>query len=190
MEIGRGLLPRVWLIWILNGVMSQMQLSAVAITTKLIFVKNGRAITPQTMRCLMAMVLVDASFLVAVGYSRSPHHQGAVALGDRRRRDLVIPDVVLTEAMYNIIRLGGQRAGVAFGRLLLSQSPILVALTNVDFARALEVMAHYPEAELDFVDCCLTALAERLKITEIATFDRRDFSIIRPNHAPHFTLLP
>lgn len=51
-------------------------------------------------------------------------------------------------------------------------------------------MSTYAVAKLDFVDCCLTALAERLNITKIRTFDRRDFSMIRPKHAEYFELLP
>lgn len=51
-------------------------------------------------------------------------------------------------------------------------------------------MRKYRDAELDFVDCCLTALAERLNITRICTFDRRDFSIIRPKHTDYLELLP
>jgi len=59
-----------------------------------------------------------------------------------------------------------------------------------DFTRAVEIMKIYSDAELDFVDCCLTAIAERLQITHILTFDRRDFTIIRPKHTQFFELLP
>lgn len=51
-------------------------------------------------------------------------------------------------------------------------------------------MQTYMQAELDFVDCAITALAERLHVTQICTFDRRDFSIIRPHHMPYFDLVP
>ena len=63
-------------------------------------------------------------------------------------------------------------------------------LSVVDFARAVALMDRYHDAELDFVDCCLTALAERLNITHICTFDRRHFAMIRPQHAEYFDLLP
>ena len=59
-----------------------------------------------------------------------------------------------------------------------------------DLQRARAIMAAYPEADLDFVDCCLMALSERLKITQICTFDRRDFSIFRPQHCDYLELLP
>jgi hypothetical protein len=34
------------------------------------------------------------------------------------------------------------------------------------------------------------AVAERLGLTEIATIDRRHFSVVRPRHVGAFTLLP
>jgi len=48
----------------------------------------------------------------------------------------------------------------------------------------------YADARLDFVDCCIMALTERLDIRRVATFDRRDFSIFRPNHGDYLELLP
>ena len=33
-------------------------------------------------------------------------------------------------------------------------------------------------------------IAERLGVTRIATFDRRDFSIFRPRHCDYLDLLP
>lgn len=39
-------------------------------------------------------------------------------------------------------------------------------------------------------DASLVALAERLGLTTLATFDRRHFTVVRPAHTPSFTLLP
>lgn len=36
----------------------------------------------------------------------------------------------------------------------------------------------------------VVAVAERLGLTEIATIDRRHFSVVRPRHIDAFTLLP
>ena len=138
----------------------------------------------------MADSLVDASYLVALGYPRDRHHARAKAFAADHGATLFIPDVVLPEAMYNLQRLGGTMAAVRFAQLLAAQTLPLVALTPPDFSRAVTLMERYRDAELDFVDCCLTALAERLGITRICTFDRRDFSMIRPQHAEFFELLP
>jgi hypothetical protein len=67
---------------------------------------------------------------------------------------------------------------------------LLEQVTLPDLARADAIMNTYPEARLDLVDCLVGAMAERLNITEICTFDRRDFGIMRPAHCDHFDLLP
>jgi predicted nucleic acid-binding protein len=138
----------------------------------------------------MADMLVDASYLVALGYPKDRNHAKAKTFAAEHETGLLIPDVVLVEAMYNLNRLGSVAATVTFSRLLIEQSPQFVALTPVDFARAVALMDLYRDAELDFVDCCLTALAERLNIRHICTFDRRDFSMIRPTHTEYLQLVP
>ena len=40
------------------------------------------------------------------------------------------------------------------------------------------------------VDASVVAVGERLGITEVATVDRRHFSMVRPRHVGGFTLLP
>ncbi len=67
-------------------------------------------------------------------------------------------------------------------------APILLRLEDINRAQA--IMTTYASAEFDFVDCAIMALSERLNIREIATFDRRDFSIVRPRHCDYFELLP
>lgn len=135
-------------------------------------------------------ILVDASYLVALGYPRDRNHEKAKLFAATQETRQLIPDVVLVEAIYNLQRLGGTAATVQFSNLLAAQMPQFVPLSVADFARAVALMDRYHDAHLDFVDCCLIALAERLNITHICTFDRRDFAMIRPLHAEYFDLLP
>jgi len=51
-------------------------------------------------------------------------------------------------------------------------------------------MDEYSDAQFDFVDVSIMALAERLHITRICSLDRRDFSIFRPSHCDYLELLP
>lgn len=48
----------------------------------------------------------------------------------------------------------------------------------------------YRDLPLGTVDASIVAAAERLRVSEIATVDRRRFSVVRPNHSVAFTLLP
>jgi predicted nucleic acid-binding protein len=51
-------------------------------------------------------------------------------------------------------------------------------------------MARYADSRIGFVDAASAALAERLAVVRVYTLDRRDFTILRPRHAPAFEILP
>ncbi|MDX1522063.1 MAG: PIN domain-containing protein [Anaerolineae bacterium] len=65
-----------------------------------------------------------------------------------------------------------------------------VPIESADLVRIDELLGQYADANLDFADVALIAIAERLDISHILTFDHRDYSIIRPRHAEAFQLLP
>jgi uncharacterized protein len=43
---------------------------------------------------------------------------------------------------------------------------------------------------LGAVDASVIAVAERLKLTDVATLDRRHFTVVRPNRTTALNLLP
>jgi predicted nucleic acid-binding protein len=73
----------------------------------------------------------------------------------------------------------------------LAQSDIqLIPVETADLPRITELLTTYADAELDFTDAAVIALAERLDIKHVATFDRRDFALVRPRHCDAFELFP
>ncbi len=101
-----------------------------------------------------------------------------------------MPDVVLVEAAFFFNRAGGVPASSKFFRSLYASGVAFEPVGKNDLLRIEEIMSFYADAKLDMVDCCIMALAERLNITQICTFDRRDFSIFRPKHCKFLELLP
>ncbi len=53
-----------------------------------------------------------------------------------------------------------------------------------------ELVDTYLDLPLGIVDAAVIALAERLRLAEVATIDHRHYSVVRPRHVPAFTLLP
>jgi predicted nucleic acid-binding protein len=53
-----------------------------------------------------------------------------------------------------------------------------------------KLVAQYHDLPLGTVDASVIAAAERLGVTEIATVDRRHFSVVRPAHVIAFELVP
>ncbi len=53
-----------------------------------------------------------------------------------------------------------------------------------------ELVERYADLRLGATDASVIATAERLGITTLATIDRRNFTIVRPNHVEAFELVP
>src|SRR5437773_1330613 len=66
----------------------------------------------------------------------------------------------------------------------------LEPLTVHDLQRASEFERRYSDLDLGLVDASVIALCERLGETKVATLDRRDFSVVRPQPCEHLALLP
>jgi predicted nucleic acid-binding protein len=135
-------------------------------------------------------ILVDSSYLYAFFDEENEKHEDTVLVADLYRGQFVVPYVVLTEAAYLFNREGGVVAVLRFLDGLTSMQPQLEALLIADLVRARDIMATYRDSKLDFVDCCIMALSERLNITRVCTFDYRDFSIFRPEHTSHLEIIP
>lgn len=135
-------------------------------------------------------ILIDTSFLYGLYNPKDKNHRAANVFANQTTQPLVMPDVVLVEAAFFFYRAGGVPANLKFFRSLYASGVAFEPVVKDDLLRIEEVMSTYADAKLDVVDCCIMALAERLNITQICTFDRRDFSIFRPKHCDFLELLP
>jgi uncharacterized protein len=138
----------------------------------------------------MSAILLDSSFVFALNHPRDKNHSATVRFLSGRTDSYLLPEVALTEVAFLLNRAGGLPAALRFLDSLQTTSAVLQSIMLGDLRRAKEIMASYPEARFDFVDCYLMALSERLNITKIGTYDRRDFSIFRPAHCEYLELLP
>lgn len=135
-------------------------------------------------------ILVDSSFLIALYDHDSDMHREAGEIAKLYRGQFLVPQVALTEVVYLLKRETGLPGVVAFLEDFSKSQPDLQDITVEDLQRVQTIMQHYASAKLDFVDCCIMALSERLTVTQICTLDHRDFGIFRPNHCDHLELLP
>jgi len=135
-------------------------------------------------------MLIDTSFLYSVYNADDQYHARSLALIENRQSSSLIPQVVLPEVGFLFLRDGGHSAMLRFMEAFVSSKARLVAITHDDWQRATDIGKQYANAEFDIVDCCIMALSERMDIRQIATYDRRDFSIFRPKHCDYFELLP
>jgi uncharacterized protein len=138
----------------------------------------------------MKAVLVDSSFLFALYNIKDKQHIPSQITAARLKGQILLVEPCLTEVAFLFNRLGGSVAVARFMQVFAASQIPFNPLSPTDLQRGAEIMLSYPAARLDFVDCLLMALAERLDIMQICTYDRRDFSLVRPKHCPYFELLP
>jgi predicted nucleic acid-binding protein len=133
--------------------------------------------------------LIDTGFMLAVLSRNDPHHLACRAVVQTESNPLM-PSAVLPELAYMVLRDLGYTPFIRFMRQLLQNESQLVIVTEADLSRATEIMEKYADSRIDFVDCVITAMAERLHISRILTIDQRHFRLLRPSHIPAFDILP
>jgi predicted nucleic acid-binding protein len=135
-------------------------------------------------------VLVDTSLLLAFAFARDANHATASrTLHALRQERRLVAAPVLTELFYmTTVRIDYARAVQVFAHTRAAFE--IQALTDPDMTRMQQIMEQYQDAAFDFTDTAIMALAERLDITRVCTFDRRDFPIFRPLHCDYLELLP
>lgn len=101
-----------------------------------------------------------------------------------------MPTLVVTEVAYLLATRLGPEPEVRFLGDLASGVLHVEPVAPADWLRIAELVATYRELPLGTVDASVVAAAERLDVTEVATVDRRDFGVVRPQHTEGFVLLP
>lgn len=106
------------------------------------------------------------------------------------RRPILVPALVVAEVGYLLGRAGGSRIESAFLRSIAQQTITVVDLELDDYERMADLVDTYADFPLGTTDAAVVAVAERLRVAEVATLDHRHFRAVRPRHVPAFTLLP
>lgn len=139
------------------------------------------------------MIVVDTGPLVAAALTSDANHQPCVELFASLRLDnerLIVPPFVVAEVCYLLARSGGAKPEAAFVRSLATEDFTVAPVTTVWLERSADLVEQHADLPLGMVDASVVALAEELGVEEVATLDRRHFSVVRPRHVDAFTLLP
>ncbi len=132
--------------------------------------------------------LVDTGFLVALVNRADPAHGACVDAWKSVRGPFVSVEGVLVEAAGLLRRVPG--AFEAAYRLLSAVGTVWAPPSAARVETALELMRHYDDVPMDFVDAHLTALADEVRARRILTLDRRGFRAFRTPSGRALELLP
>ncbi|MHB8295078.1 MAG: type II toxin-antitoxin system VapC family toxin [Acidimicrobiales bacterium] len=138
----------------------------------------------------MAALVVDAGPLYAYVDADDAHHTAALELLETHAGPLIVPTLVITEVAYLLATRLGTDPEVRFLGDLAGGSFTVEPVAAADWLRIAELVVRYRDLPIGTVDASVVTTAERLGIKEIATVDRRHFTVVRPAHVDAFTLLP
>jgi predicted nucleic acid-binding protein len=133
-------------------------------------------------------ILADTSGIIALLNRKDRHHADVVRLVSLF--ELVVPVSILPEVDYMATKYLGERVSRAFFEDINSGAFTYLGMDASDISKATEIMTTYSDIPIGFVDASVASLADRHKIQNILTLDRRHFDIIQSNHFQYFNLLP
>ena len=103
---------------------------------------------------------------------------------------LIVPHLVIAEVAYLAARRIGNVAEMRLLEDLAAGNFLVEPVHSNDWSRIAELVWQYRDLPLGTVDASVVAAAERLSICEIATLDRRHFTVVQPQGIGPFELLP
>jgi len=139
------------------------------------------------------VIICDTTPLVAAAVRNDRNNAASRVLFERLRARgqlLLVPPTVLAEAGYLIDKYLGADAEVEFLNSFTNGEFELAEMVDDDMTRIAELCEKYRDLPLGVPAASVVAIAERLKIKDVATFDRKHFSVVRPAHCRAFNLLP
>ena len=139
------------------------------------------------------MIVVDTGVLLAAFDSSDRDNRACVDLLTGLRlagRPMLLPATVTAELGYLLEKYLGSAAEADFLLSVAEDDFTPVDLTAADYERMAALVERYDDLPLGTTDASVIAVAERLGLEEIATLDRRHFTVVRPTHVDSFALLP
>lgn len=133
---------------------------------------------------------MDAGPLYAYVDADDHQHGASLSLLQQHPGVLIVPTLVVTEVVYLLGTRLGAEAEIRFLGDLAAGSFAVEPVAGADWLRIAELVATYRDLPLGTVDASVVAVCERLGTPEVATFDRRRFTVVRPRGLDTLNLAP
>ena len=134
------------------------------------------------------LVMMDTGPWVALIDRSEGRHEECVQWLRDFRGNIFSSEAVLTEVLY-LLNFSSRARSAALD-FVLSGAIILVPPSLESLKRVKKLMEKYKDIPMDYADASLVSIAEDLSITEVVTFDVKDFSIYRLSSKQPFVILP
>lgn len=124
----------------------------------------------------MRKILIDSGPLIALFDSSDDYHSKVIEFIKHNKLPLITTIASITETLHLLDF--NRNAQIDFLEWVSRGGLEVHNIENPDFQRLKDLTEKYRDLPMDFADCCLVLLAEKLGVNTIATIDR-DFTIYR-----------
>lgn len=121
----------------------------------------------------MTEILIDSGAFLAMLDARDKYHSDAqIFIAAHESESFVIPDTIFAETMTLVKARLGAKAAILLGeRIFLSPRFQLVRLSDSDHQAVWNIFKQYDDKAWSYADCSLLAMAHRMQITSVFSFD-------------------
>ena len=134
------------------------------------------------------MILVDAGPLIALIHADDNEHERCRDAFATMDEPLGTVWPVVAEAMH--LLSFSWRAQEALWDMMETGAVEILPIGIDDVPRMKELMRKYRDLPMDLADATLVRVAERERLRQIFTLDRRDFRIYKPSRIGRFIIFP
>lgn len=134
------------------------------------------------------MILVDAGPLIALIHEDDNEHERCRDAFATMDEPLGTVWPVVAEAMH--LLSFSWRAQEALWDMMETGALEILPIGIDDVPRMKELMRKYRDLPMDLADAALVRVAERQRLRQIFTLDRRDFQIYKPSRIGRFIIFP
>ena len=134
------------------------------------------------------MILVDAGPLIALIHEDDNEHERCRDVFATMDEPLGTVWPVVAEAMH--LLSFSWRAQEALWDMMETGAVEILPIGIDDVPRMKELMRKYRDLQMDLADATLVRVAERERLRQIFTLDRRDFQIYKPSRIGRFIIFP
>lgn len=135
-------------------------------------------------------IVADTSCILASIDRNEPAHLTVRQILESDRGPFIVPELVIAEVDYLVLRHHGPQAEKAFLEDIIHGAWTREPLAEEDLVRGLEVIHRYRAEKLGIVDATILAVAERLNIETVLTLDLRHFRALKFRDRKPLQLLP
>jgi len=134
-------------------------------------------------------VIIDTSAILGLIDKSCLQHQAISDIINKKDINLIVPSPVIPEVCYMLNRKFGPSVEIKFLEEIISVNFQIEIIKFPDILRTVEILNKYQSLNIGFVDGSIVAIAERLKVNQILTLDKKHFNTVIPLGFDYFEVL-